>query len=322
MIKTIKIFYTSFLFFIYSFFYSQNLVPNSSFETYTACPWNTAQLPYTSNWLNCGASTDYFNSCAGGGFVSVPANLQGYQPGADGNGYIGLIAFALHDNGTGPTYYREPAGTFLTQTLTIGTKYFASFKVALTLNNFESCCASNKLGIRFSTIPYSTSNPAPVNNFAHIYSNSIITDSLNWSTISGSFVADSSYKFISIGNFYDTLNTAVIDYYNNYPNTYASYYYVDDVRISTDSNFVLAGINTYDNIESVVVYPNPTSEKIFIKGLKNSEIEIYDTLGQRVLQKNYIIGEEINISNLNSGVYLFVIKSFNQQFKPIKIQKI
>jgi hypothetical protein len=311
--------------FLSSYFYSisQNLVPNPSFETYTTCPFNTAQLEFTTNWVKCSSSTDYFNSCAGGGFVSVPLNLQGYQQAAEGNGYIGIIAYALHDNGNGPTLYREPAGTLLTQTLSIGTKYYASFKVAPTINNFESCCAVNKLGLRFSTVKQSTINPAPVNNFAHIYSNTIITDTLNWTTIKGSFIADSAYTFVAIGNFFDTLSTSVIDYNNDYPNTYGAYYYVDDVRISTDSNFVLAYIDNFDK-ENFSVYPNPFFDKIKIrKGLSSiHHVVLYNALGQIVVQKKDI-SDEIDLSCLPPGVYILEIKSKNNQIgEKIKIQKL
>jgi len=106
-------------FYIYSFFvvsqlvFSQNLVLNGSFEQYSTCPNSTGQLPYCNNWQFSGASTDYYNNCAGGAFVSVPQNLQGFQYSSHGNGYLGMIVLALHEEQDTSNYFREPAGSFL-----------------------------------------------------------------------------------------------------------------------------------------------------------------------------------------------------------------
>ena len=70
--------------------------------------------------------------------------------------------------------------------------------------------ASNKLGAKFSTVSYSYSNPIQINNFAHVYSDSVIKDTTSWTLIKGEFTADSAYQYISIGNFFDDINTDTI----------------------------------------------------------------------------------------------------------------
>jgi len=318
MFNSTKITLTYCFLLITSFFYSQNLVPNPSFETYTMCPNSTSQLSYTGNWFISAGTTDYYNSCSIPGSMSVPSNIYGYQNAYSGNGYVGLNFFSLHSN------YREPLSTKLSQTLVTSQKYYVSFKVALTINNFESCCATNKLGALFSVNPFSSSFPPPIKNFAHIFSNTIITDSLYWTSIYGSFTSDSSYRYITIGNFFDSLNTGIVDYNNNYPLTLGSYYFVDEVRVSTDSNFVLASVKESEKLTNdLIVFPNPASDKIFIKGMQNYEIELYDVFGQKILQIDYNVGEGINISTFNSGIYILNIKTKNDQhYKPIKIQKL
>ncbi len=291
---------------------AQNLVPNASFENYTQCPNSTAQLSYTGNWVFVGASTDFYHSCAGGAFVSVPSNVYGYQDAYEGNGYIGMVGYAVGDY-QGESTYREPAGTYLTQPLTIGQKYYLSFKVALTINNFESGGACNKLGGKLSTVAYSNSNPTPVDNFAHVYTDSVITDSTNWTMISGSFIADSAYTFISIGNFFDSLNIQYTDF-NGLWYTETAYYYVDDVRLSTDSNFVLS-TNQKDNVKPVSfsIYPNPTFDFVNLVFDDNQvhTVVIYNSIGEAVLTKLITQQSNINISSLAKGIY-YIQTSLNE----------
>lgn len=64
-----------------------------------------------------------------------------------------------------------------------------------------------------------------------------------------------------------------------------------------------------DAIKGFNLYPNPvTNGKLFINTLINSEkkIQIFDVLGKQVLFTN-LKGREINVSKLNSGVYIIKI---------------
>jgi len=59
-----------------------------------------------------------------------------------------------------------------------------------------------------------------------------------------------------------------------------------------------------ENIFSKIkVYPNPTSNKLFIECEKNSTITLYDMLGKEVLNQNISGKSEINISHLPKGIY-------------------
>ncbi len=65
-------------------------------------------------------------------------------------------------------------------------------------------------------------------------------------------------------------------------------------------------------IEDLNLYPNPVSNgKIYItsKNASSKEITIYDVLGKRVLQTNLNVNnKEVNVSVLNSGVYIIKIQ--------------
>lgn len=66
-----------------------------------------------------------------------------------------------------------------------------------------------------------------------------------------------------------------------------------------------------------VVYPNPANTSITIKGdnIENEEIELYNMLGQKVLQRSLIANESvIDISGLTNGVYsLYFVHSKTSQ---------
>lgn len=307
--------------------YAQNLVPNGSFEQYSSCPNSTGQLSNTGNWNWAGATTDYYDSCSPQGNMSVPLNIYGYQYAFEGSAYIGMNVYAINESGS-PFYAREPAQTAMNNSLSIGTKYFVSFKVALTLNNFESCCATNKLGARFTTFSYTDangSNPAPIDNFAHIYSNSIVTDTVNWTTISGSFVADSAYSYITIGNFFDSTHLQIIDYFGNFPQTSAAYYFVDDVRVSTDSLYTVTSLPKFDYTNELNIYPNPSNGLIKIKAQQSNStyfIRVFNSLGQEVFNHNVIETNSLDLTFLVDGFYNIVITNTKEQYSTkLIIQK-
>ena len=66
-------------------------------------------------------------------------------------------------------------------------------------------------------------------------------------------------------------------------------------------------------IEGLNLYPNPVSNgKVYISTKNDSEKEIiiFDLLGKKVLQ-TLISSKELNVSNLNSGVYIIKINEDN-----------
>lgn len=74
-----------------------------------------------------------------------------------------------------------------------------------------------------------------------------------------------------------------------------------------------------DDSQSISVYPNPASNKIFIKNASEnaSLIAVYRIDGTLVLQKQYSgQNESIDISSLTSGIYVLRIE--NQAIKFIK----
>ena len=71
----------------------------------------------------------------------------------------------------------------------------------------------------------------------------------------------------------------------------------------------------HQNIEGLTIYPNPVSngkQYIYITSKKslNKRIEIFNVLGKQIFKTN-LIGKELNISKLNTGVYILKITEKN-----------
>jgi hypothetical protein len=217
---------------------SLNLVPNFSFELIdsTICittdttrnsdgelNYNDTGTTHFAGWYHKKMSPDLFNECNKNNPVfhywGAPNNWRGYQYPASGNGYVGMAT------NSSPTAF-EFTGAQLTKALDTTKSYYVGFKVVL---SEKSLGVNNKQGVLFST------NPIPSNtnvlNRMHVYSDSIIRDTLNWVTIIKKYKPDSAYQFITIGNLFNRINTDTD--YTNYPNTNCSYcYYFDDIVVS------------------------------------------------------------------------------------------
>jgi len=239
----------------------------------------------------------------------VPANIAGYQYAATGDAYCSLYTAAFGQDA------REFIGSQLLTPLVIGKRYFASIKVSLAEGSTP--CSSNNIGITFSTVPYSYLNPAPIFNHAFVYSDPVITDTVNWTTISGYFIADSTYRYIIIGNFFNDLLTDIAPY------PCGPYYYVDDVCVSIDS--FECDMNTAVPASllanSVGFFPNPAYDKIIFNYQKRGTIiaSLISVTGKTVRSIRFATRGEMDVSSIPRGIYVLRINRNNQSnfFKQI-----
>jgi hypothetical protein len=305
-------------FFLFAVGYAQNLVPNPSLEDTVFCPWAENQLPYY--WTSYGASPDYLNGCSSA--LNVPNTPTGFHPAHSGVGMIGVFNY-VDPNSSGWPDYREYIGAQLTTPLVIGQKYymsfFMSFGLVLPASLGSNKIGSNKLGMKFSTVPYSDTTPPLLNNFAHLYTDSIYTDTAQWIKISGSFIADSAYSCVMLGNSFDEANTDTLYFGGSNYYAFTSYYFIDDICVSTDSiyNVTWTGIaNATSKNTDFNVYPNPSSEiiNISVHGKNIDEVIFINSLGQIL---NYIKVDrkekiEVDVSGFPSGLYALRIKSHDE----------
>ena len=67
--------------------------------------------------------------------------------------------------------------------------------------------------------------------------------------------------------------------------------------------------------KDISLYPNPVKRKIYLKSVENIQnVKIYDLTGKIVIERAGLIGTEIDISNLLSGVYIINISTENNSF--------
>lgn len=209
---------------------AQNLVPNGDFEIFTTCPDGINNIagppleciPWTAPST---ASTDYFNVCASslpypGSTAGVPFNSLGVQNPHSGAAYCGLYVkvWSLE--------YREYLMAPLESPLVAGTCYEVSFFVSLN----DQGCGADRIGA------YLSQNPPPPNGVGVIQVTPQInaeaqyyTDKVNWTYIHDYYLASGGESYITIGNFYNDIETTFASGCSG--DQWVAYYYIDDVVV-------------------------------------------------------------------------------------------
>lgn len=186
------------------------------------------------------ATSDYYNVCANANGVGTPTNAAGYQIPVSGVAYCGLMAYSYSTGGcnyTGNYWFEYIQGQFINP-LEAGHVYEIGFYVSLADG---SNTAVNQIGCYISNAPVSSCNSAPLNFVPQIVSEPgvFIDDASAWVLVSGNYTANGGEKYLTIGNFKDSISTDTILVYDN-ANPAFSYYYIDgcttfDVTDNTDN---------------------------------------------------------------------------------------
>lgn len=275
---------------------AQNLVPNGSFEEYTDCPFAFGYVNNVVGWTSPNTqSADYYNVCAGSSMVGVSLNVSGYQYPAEGSGYMGVFTFILN----GPDY-REFIATELSASLEPGVPVYLSFKLALGGFGSTSPTSANftcqGTGMKFFTeIP--TDWPSYLYpNSAAIHLDQAITDTSAWVTVSGTYVPDSAYTQLVIGNFFDDAHSAPFIFDTaGYGTANGAYVFIDQVCVSYDSNYCSnwTGISQPDG-PSLTLSSNPFAAvlHLYTSQIENAPVRIrlFDSTGRVVVNEKWIAG--------------------------------
>src|SRR3990172_6931813 len=292
-------------------FAQTNLVPNPSFEIYSQCPFSyttpvSDQVLNATGWSSYRETPDYFHVCATFSGVKIPSNNMGYQFAHIGSAYCGGATYNKN------ALYREIIGSQLSSPLIIGQKYYVSFYTCLSGKSGFNF-ATDKIGVKLTTSPHNyLSNPIQVNNTAQVYYDTLLTDTTNWKLIFGSFIADSSYQYIAIGNFFDDFNTDTFCI-DNGSLTLDGYYYIDDVCISTDSFYAA----TWASIPQLSppnfsISPNPSNGmfSLVVSGSEFGEIEIHNTLGELIFSSQLqTTNYELDLRSKPPGIYFITLST-------------
>ncbi len=296
-----------------NFVYSQNLVQNNSFESYTNCPTTFSQLNYATPWISPSIGTpDFYNACNGPcnpyylDEVCVPVNINGYQQAKTGNGYAGIFVYAIND-------YREYIQCLLTSILVSGEVYEIGFYASLPDASFM---CSAEFGMTFQSTIINQQDNLPLTGVVPILQTPLISDTVNWVHVTMDYTANGTENYIIIGNLFNNANTVTSPSCGGYN----AYYFIDDVYVILKST---SGINTYDNL-TLNLHPNPASDRLVIKGLPNETFifSIFDSFG-KVYKSGKVSQNDnsIDVSDLYQGVF-FIEFSNNQSKYTKKIIKI
>jgi hypothetical protein len=206
----------------------------------------------------------------------------------------------------------------LLQPLVVGETYYISFYVSAAWNGTESnpqhYVATSNTGALFSMQPrpwaIGDSWPVP-NNIAHVYHPWVIADTMNWILVSGSFVADSAYQYVMLGNHFNNALTDTLHFANG-TSLPKAYTIIDNVCVSTDpSGCPLAmGEPVIEQPILANLYPNPAQDVLTLRTIgMDEEVWVIDALGRVIWQS--LSGNEllsIDVSGWSRGAYILRVQ--------------
>jgi gliding motility-associated-like protein len=237
---------------------SGNLVPNPGFENYTTCPDNFGQIYYAYPWSDClnvppWGSTDFLHNCSVNS--QIITILQFKQP-KSGNGCAGITLYMAPDI-YDYYHYREYIEVQLINKLGKNNKYCINYHVIfstisqIAVKNIDLFFSNNYIRYDSTIIPF----VSLIDTIPQIRNNKgIITDTVNWTKISGAYEAFGGEEYITIGNFNDDFNTNL---QNIKSNPFFSYYLIDDVSVCECSFDINLGADTsLCEGESIILNPN------------------------------------------------------------------
>lgn len=292
---------------------AQNLIYNGSFEEYYSCPvsndLNNDQLELAKGWWKpTNGTSDYFNAC-NNGVVSVPTNFWGFQPAHEGLAYVGFGAIDFSDSGQ--ILGMEFVQTKLKEQLKPCSEYTLTMYVSL----------ANKSEYGFGDIAAFFSNDS-IHEFIDtgislsptvINDSEPIIDTLNWTPITLTFIADGTEKFLTLGykgHDYSGDTTYVgnddISGNENY-----GYYYLDNIELKETGSIPFESCNLGEVILPNIITPNNDGINDFIdlKSLFsfNTKVKIFNRWGNVIadLDSNNFVW---NGDNLSEGVYFYLIE--------------
>jgi len=266
---------------------AQNLVPNPGFEETDSCTFGLG-LGDLHDWYSAYLTPDHLQSCQPYGTANgLPMNQFTYQQPFEGNSCAGIFTY----DGSSGQEWREWLMVPLLDTLLAGETYYCSFLANAAYGGTsmtpQNQLASDHLGVLFTTYdrhwtwgdPY----PAAINE-AHILYPQILSDTVGWTFVSGSFVADSAYTYLMVGNFFSNALTDTLHYNPDVPGWgQYSYVLVDAVCVSSrpDGCESSQGVGDLGG-DGPIVYPNPASNVLVIGNSMGRDVVVLNMLGQHV----------------------------------------
>ncbi len=244
----------------------QNLVTNPGFETKNHCPKSRGEISHTpyydyfysvTDWVSpLNTSPDYFNRCGIDSAVTIPyLAYDGYHEPHSGDAFAGISMFTGSPNSDTTDYWSEYLETRLSSPLQTGHTYYVSYYVSLAYHAPQSfnIISIDKIGARLTVNMIDTFckgpmfflfGPADIETPAGTF----ITDTANWTLVSGIYHAKGGEQWLTIGSFYMEHINARLLYspVNNMDRIHCTcYMLVDDVCVTDMENPIVSDTTVY-----------------------------------------------------------------------------
>lgn len=240
-----------------------NYVLNPSLEAYKSCPAQFDQIRLAKYWsaidtvnlmVTSGGDTfsqsncapEYIHTCANGTPAGAPDNAYFFQYPRSGHGMSLMI---MYEDGSFPfPSKRDYLFGRLHTALTPGKTYCVSFYVNFCGfdNSSPSGYAVDHFGAYLDNGSICQDTGANNCGLPHpeympqVHTTTIIIDSLGWTKVQGSLVANGTERFITIGNFFDNSSINYIASSLS-PTIPFSWYLVDDISVIESGKVADAG---------------------------------------------------------------------------------
>ncbi len=233
-------------------FSQQNILINGSFEDFKNCPTTATKLDSNLNanyWFSFGGFGNggvYFNNCSNSlpfsSSFGIPLNNTGYQLTKSGNAYAAFNPTSYHfinDVGLKNDYM----GIRLKEKCISRLFYKGGFNCAASDKAYPNIWPSRNftiscLGMLFCEIIPKLKNDNHIELDAQIKNDPsrILSDTINWMEVKGTFEAKGTEQYLLIGNFNSSAETVFYNTYG-YPEPWLNkefaivVYYIDDVSL-------------------------------------------------------------------------------------------
>jgi len=218
-------------------------------------------------------------------------NTFTFQQPYEGNSCVGL--FTYFQNGL--QEQREWIMVPLLEPMTVGQSYYCSFRANAAFGGNALYptiwLASGNVGMLFTTYDrhWNAGDPYPAAlNQAHVRDIQVLTDTVGWTLVSGSFMADSAYQYLMIGNFFSNALTDTLhlgpqgDPWFWFP---YSYTLIDAVCVSPNPAGCDLGQSVGEGVDgSPVLFPNPARDQLVVGGRSGAQLVAMDAVGRVIWQ--------------------------------------
>lgn len=288
---------------------AQNLIPNPGFEE--PCQSGTLGNGFfgAPGWYNANAGTfDFYTTGATDAACGMSAANPGiwssygeFQLPYEGQNMTGGIMFSE------PFCIRETLQCKLLAPLEADRIYCFSMRVCMS-SLYDFACNGVGMGLSNDSITdFSGSCLIDVAQLVQLQNGQILSDTMNWFLLTGSFVATGGESYLTIGNLRTDNELSVLPF-NGGTNLPYSYYYFDDLRLEQ------CAANTIANVASEVIsiFPNPSTDHFTIGGISTSDAwQVFDLTGQLIKKGN---GPDVITADMASGVYILVGNNWELRF--------